>query len=126
MLAGLGCTPCAEVVHDGLLPSEPDGSSVFDYALCAEREGALSLARDGFERAMHLQTESEGAVPDLIEPYHSALARFHLARVLERLGRRGEALLAYASFVNLWEHADRPVPELEEARRALARLEGTK
>jgi len=42
--------------------------------------------------------------------------------VLERLGEPARARAAYEDFLAHWGHADRPLAEVDEARRALERL----
>jgi tetratricopeptide (TPR) repeat protein len=51
--------------------------------------------------------------------------RLHLwrARTLEQLGRAAEAVASYREFLERWKDADPGVPEIAEARAALARLE---
>ena len=44
-----------------------------------------------------------------------------LARLLERSGDRPSARVQYRRFLELWKHADADLPELAEARTALAR-----
>ena len=53
---------------------------------------------------------------------HAVLARLHLARVLARLGHKDDAEAAYADFLQSWGHADRPLPEIEAARKELAAM----
>ena len=43
-----------------------------------------------------------------------------LARLLEQAGDRQAAHAEYRRFLELWKHADVNLPELAEARRALA------
>jgi tetratricopeptide (TPR) repeat protein len=45
-----------------------------------------------------------------------------LARLLDEEGDRAGARVEYGRFVKLWANADEGLPEIEEARRALARL----
>ena len=45
-----------------------------------------------------------------------------VARLEEKSGNRQAALADYQRFLNLWKDADRDLPELVEARRAVARL----
>ena len=45
-----------------------------------------------------------------------------IARLLEKKGDRPAALVEYRRFLDLWKHADADLPELTEARRAVARL----
>jgi serine/threonine protein kinase/tetratricopeptide (TPR) repeat protein len=114
-----GCAPCEEAVRAGSSLHEQSTRSLFYLGECAERTGALDLARDVFSRATKLRLTTDGF---LSSPYLSILARHHLARVLERLGDHEGAKSAYRSFVERWAHPDRPVRELDEARGALARL----
>ena len=51
------------------------------------------------------------------EPRH-LLAR---ARLLDELGRAGEAEPLWNRFLDLWQNADPDLPEVAEARRRLAR-----
>ena len=53
----------------------------------------------------------------MLDPRH-VLA---LARVLDKAGRKAEAHAEYQRFLALWKEADAELPELAEARRALAR-----
>ena len=70
------------------------------------------LARPG-ERAM-----------DWDAPAYSqyVLAKFEVARLLDRSGRKDEAIAAYDDFLRLWERADADLPRLIEARTRRARL----
>ena len=43
-----------------------------------------------------------------------------LARLLEQAGDRNAARTEYGRFLDLWKHADANLPEVTEARRALA------
>jgi tetratricopeptide (TPR) repeat protein len=45
---------------------------------------------------------------------------FELARLLEKTGDTSSALTEYERFLELWQRADRQLPELTEARRAVA------
>ena len=45
-----------------------------------------------------------------------------IARLLDRSGDKSGALKEYARFLDLWSRADTDLPELAEARRAMARL----
>jgi tetratricopeptide (TPR) repeat protein len=119
--ADVGCASCADVVALGLSSTDGDGLSLVRFGRCAEKEGALELARDAFNRA---RLARDALAPG--SPYHSILARFHLARVLERQGKPAEARRWYEDFVAHWGHADRPVPEVDQARAALARLAATR
>jgi hypothetical protein len=45
-----------------------------------------------------------------------------MGRLLERSGDRNAALVEYQRFLELWKNADADLPELAEARRAMARF----
>jgi hypothetical protein len=45
-----------------------------------------------------------------------------IARLLEKTGDKNAAVMEYGRFLDLWKHADPDLPELAEARRAVARL----
>jgi tetratricopeptide (TPR) repeat protein len=65
-----------------------------------------------------LTTTSPGRPAALLEPRY-VLA---LARVLEGQGQGAAARVEYERFLKLWNRADEGLPEIAEARRALARL----
>jgi serine/threonine-protein kinase len=52
------------------------------------------------------------------------LAHYELGRLLERAGRREEALEAYDQFLRFWDGADADLPRLHVARARRARLAG--
>jgi tetratricopeptide (TPR) repeat protein len=89
------------------------------------------ILRDGAARAAH----ARGDLPAAIEIYRRLLATgpdqkwaalyepryvLRLARLLEQAGDRQAARAEYLRFLELWKHADANLPELAEARRALA------
>lgn len=47
---------------------------------------------------------------------------FELARLLEQAGDRAAARTQYERFLDLWKRADAGLPELQQARAAVARL----
>ena len=94
------------------------------WPVCAEREGNLELSRDAFARVRPMRTLTLQASESPATAY-SVLSSFALGRVLARLGRNDEARAAYTDFMAHWSHADRPVAEVEQARRALELLAGT-
>ncbi len=117
--AAVGCARCRDVVQLGLAPDERRVRSTFQLAVCAEREGNLELARDAFARARSLRTLTLQSSESPATTY-SVLSSYELGRVLGKLGRAGEAKAAYADFMGHWGHADRPVAQVDDARRALA------
>ena len=116
-----GCIPCAQVVHAGLASAEQDARALYQFGLCAESEGKLELAKAALDRIRQIRLYGIG-IDSTPTPYFSMLGRFHIARILERLGRAAEAKAAYSDFLAHWGHADHPLPEIDEARQALARL----
>jgi tetratricopeptide (TPR) repeat protein len=89
------------------------------------------ILRDGAARAAH----ARGDLPAAIEIYRRLVANgpdqkwvalyepryvLQLARLLEQAGDRQSARAEYLRFLELWKHADANLPELAEARRALA------
>jgi hypothetical protein len=57
----------------------------------------------------------------LVDPM-GAMARLQLARALALAGDTVKAKAAYNDLFALWQHADRDIPVLEEARAEYARL----
>jgi tetratricopeptide (TPR) repeat protein len=89
------------------------------------------ILRDCAARAAH----ARGDLPAAIEIYRRLVANgsdqkwvalyepryvLQLARLLEQAGDRQAARAEYLRFLELWNHADANLPELAEARRALA------
>jgi hypothetical protein len=107
-----GCAPCSAVLRSGLSNEEIDARSLFRFAVCAEREGQLRLAESTLRTVRRL----DGSWPY----FHSVLARFHLGRVLGRLGRPDAARAELQDFLNHWGQSDVPLPQVDEARRLLS------
>ena len=89
--------------------------------------------RDGLARAKKAQGDLTGAITtyrNLLTPgaQHHWTAAFEpryvleMARLLEQSGDKTGAREEYARFLDLWNQADAGLPELAEARRAVARL----
>ena len=89
------------------------------------------LLRDGPARAARARGDISGA----IETYRRLLANgpdlkwvslyepryvLELARLFDRAGDRESARTEYRRFLDLWQHADANLPQLAEARRAIA------
>ena len=108
-----GCGRCSDVLRAGLNAEEPDTVLLFDFGLCAEREGANTLASSVFEQI------EKGRITSF---FHWVLATYHRAAVLEHMNRRADARAAYERFLAHWLHADRSLPEVDGASRALERL----
>jgi len=117
--AAAGCARCRDVVRLGLAPDERRVRSTFALAECAEREGNLELSRDAFTRARSLRTLTLQSSESPATAY-SVLSSYELGRVLARLGRAQEARAAFGDFMRRWGHADHPVAQVDDARRALA------
>jgi serine/threonine protein kinase/tetratricopeptide (TPR) repeat protein len=120
--AGAGCASCADVVKEGLSADEWNQQGLYRFGTCALSENALGLARDAFERAKSLRHSSVDAGAASSEVF-AVLARYQLGRVLEKLGQKAAAKKAYDDFLAHWGHADRTLDEVEEARKAVARLQ---
>jgi tetratricopeptide (TPR) repeat protein len=120
--ADVGCARCSDVVRLGLAPDERRVRSIFQLGVCAESEGKLELARDAFARVRPLRTMTLSTSEAPATAY-SVLASYQLGRVLSRLGRPVEARAAYAEFMSRWGHTDRPIAQVDDARRALAALD---
>ena len=50
------------------------------------------------------------------------LTQFYLGKVLERSGKKAEALKSYQEFLGHFEHSTARLPQIAEARAALKRL----
>jgi len=77
---------------------------------------ATSRAPELYRRLLVLGPEQKWA--GLFEPRHV----LEIARLLEQSGDKKAALVEYERFLELWKNADSSLPELAEARRAIARL----
>ncbi len=93
-------------------------------------------SRDGLARAAKARGDLAGAIAAYRQLLsHGADAKFvsglepryvlELARLLEKTGDARNALKEYDRFLELWKRADPELPELGEARRAVARLRTT-
>ena len=96
----------------GLNPPSRDGRARVEMA-----RGNRAAAIDEYRRLTAAGPESRSSA--LLEPRH-VLA---LARLLDEDGQAVAARTEYSRFLKLWANADRGLPELDEARRAIARLE---
>jgi len=105
------------------------GFDIFGAAMVANH----LPSRDGRARAAKAQGDLAGAItayrkllekgPDsvwvsVLEPRYV----LNLARLLDETGDKKGALQEYGRFLGLWKDADPDLPELAEARRAVARL----
>ncbi|MEO8699810.1 MAG: protein kinase [Kofleriaceae bacterium] len=113
----VGCATCAEVVAAGLSSDETSARSLIALGLCAERRGNLDMARLSLERAA-----GSGQLQPERSPYHETVALLHLARVVAKQGDRARAKALYTELLDRWGRADRVLPEVTEARAALAQF----
>lgn len=93
------------------------------------------IFRDGLARVAKARGDRRGAI-DIYQrlltygPAQTWVAAFEpryvleTARLLDQAGDARASRAEYARFLQLWEHADPDLPEIGEARRALARLGG--
>ena len=90
-------------------------------------------SRDGLARVALARGDLDGAIELyrallLYGPDSKWIAAFEpryvlqIARLLEKKGDRKGALVEYQRFLNFWKNADADLPELVDARRAIARL----
>ena len=89
--------------------------------------------RDGLARVARVRGDAIGAIHIYRRllaygPEHNWVSMFEpryvleIARLLEQAGDKQAARQEYERFLDLWKRADSDVPELAEARRAVARL----
>jgi tetratricopeptide (TPR) repeat protein len=88
-------------------------------ARAAKARGDLPAAIQAYRRLLTFGPDSKWVT--VLEPRY-VLA---LARLLEQSGDSRQALQEYERFLTLWKRADPELPELDEARRAVARLRTT-
>ncbi|MBV8757208.1 MAG: protein kinase [Deltaproteobacteria bacterium] len=117
--AGSGCLPCAEVVRDGISVDEASQRGLYQFGMCAAQQGELALARDAFVRAAQLRITSADPGTNPSEA-HAILSHYQLARVLDQMGQKADAKQEYETFLAHWGQADRAVPEVDAARKAMA------
>ena len=107
-------------------------SLYLDYPWALMSDGP---ARDGLARVAKARGDTKGAIgiyrrllaPGLEQKWPGSFnPRYvlEIARMLDETGDRNAALVEYQRFLELWNNADANLPELGEARRAVARLRG--
>ncbi len=90
------------------------------------------VLRDGRARVAAAQSKFAEAIaiyrglltPGPQQPWTAMLDPLHvivLARVLDKAGQRDAAHAEYRRFLELWKNADKELPELADARAALAK-----
>jgi tetratricopeptide (TPR) repeat protein/TolB-like protein len=105
------------------ISSLPQGSVLVNDLVLRDGAARVARARGDLRAAAERYRQLLSYGPDQIwiaafEP------RFVLerARTLEQLGDRPAARAEYQRFINLWSHADAGLPEVSEAKQAVARL----
>jgi tetratricopeptide (TPR) repeat protein len=84
-----------------------------------KENGDLDHAIEVYERLTDPNPENRDG--RLIRPMNY----YFLGELYEKKGRRAKAIASYEKFLSLWKHADRFLPEMEDARKKLAGLRGT-
>jgi hypothetical protein len=87
-------------------------------ARVAAARGDLQGAVQAYRRLTSANGEQKWSA--MLEPRYV----LEIARLLARAGNTGAAAAEYRRFLELWKNADPDLPELAEARRALASTEG--
>jgi tetratricopeptide (TPR) repeat protein len=98
------------------------------YARAAMREPATIWHLEDYETCLADTLAAAGRPADAIPEYervlrlnpNHALARYGLAHAYDAAGRPSSAAHQYATFLEVWRHADRDLPEVIAARRRLA------
>jgi tetratricopeptide (TPR) repeat protein len=90
--------------------------------------GASRVDRAGMQLDAGMYREALAGLDTLlsmpmIQADDAVRLRFWRAQALEKLGRAADAVASYREFLELWRNADPGVPEVAEAKVALARLE---
>jgi non-specific serine/threonine protein kinase len=85
-------------------------------ARVAIARGDLDDAINGYRRLLRYTPESKWVAP--LEPLYV----LEIARLLEKKGDRKASLTEYQRFLEFWKNADADLPQLAEAKRAVARL----
>ncbi|HEX4457358.1 MAG TPA: hypothetical protein VIA18_05285, partial [Polyangia bacterium] len=118
-----GCAACRDVVARGRDLAEQSMSSLFQFGRCALAEHQGQLAVDAFSDVERVRTQSTDSIPTTATA-SAVMARFELGRALELVHQPKAARAAYVDFLSHWAHADRRLPEVDEAARAVIRLDG--
>jgi tetratricopeptide (TPR) repeat protein len=104
---------------------DPIGFAVFVNHL-PSRDGAARAAKAGGDLQGAIAAYRKLLSPSADSKWISVLEPryvLELARLLELTGDRRGALAEYQRFLELWKRADPDLPELDEARRAVRRLQ---
>jgi tetratricopeptide (TPR) repeat protein len=121
-----------EEAADAYATGEPSGRMWLSFLMPTVSLLANNLpSRDGLARV----DKARGDLPAAIQEYRRLISGssrwsamlepryiLEIARLLEKTGDKNAAVMEYGRFLDLWKHADPDLPELAEARRAVARL----
>ncbi len=114
------CLPCATTLADGTGGFHRTSSNVA-FARCALGAGSLEIAEKIFTReSVILMSELDPGA--LVSPFSSAVARLHLAETHLKQGKKEEARQELDAFLAAWKDADRPLPQIELAKKLRATL----
>jgi len=83
-----------------------------------QKQGAQDQAIAEYERLIKFNPDSKDR--SLIHPLHY----YRLAKLCEQRGWKGKAIEHYEKFLTLWHSADPGTPEVEDAKKRLASLQG--
>jgi tetratricopeptide (TPR) repeat protein/TolB-like protein len=108
----------------GLLPYQHDfgdDHAVFMAALASgyERAGEIDKARQEYEEISRL-TCGRFFYGDIY-----AKSFYLLGKIAEQKGDKNTAIVKFQKFLSLWKDADPGLPEVDDAKKRLARLKGT-
>jgi len=108
-------------------PGMQDISSLISYntpffkdilARAYHQKGDVDRAIAEYEKLVTFDPNSRSRF--LVHP----VLHYRLAKLYEQKGLKGKAIEQYQKFLDLWKDADQGLPEVEDARKRLARLKG--
>ncbi len=114
-----GCAKCKDAVAAGFAEAELSTESLVELGRCAVELNDIVLARRAFEQAARLWSSWSSSEAS---PFHAILATYYLGNVLVLQGDLEGARRNYERFLQAWGRADRGVPEVALAQRALKAL----
>jgi tetratricopeptide (TPR) repeat protein/tRNA A-37 threonylcarbamoyl transferase component Bud32/TolB-like protein len=109
---------CGCLLHENTWMGAKHALYIDKLAEAYERAGNLDEARREYEKIIAL-TEGRFRFGDIY-----ARSFYRLGRIYERQGRKPEAIEDYKKFLDLWKEADAGLPEVPDARKRLAALQG--
>ncbi|MGH7595072.1 MAG: protein kinase domain-containing protein [bacterium] len=95
-------------------------SMLHPLAECQYKNGALDQAEQNAREAVGIYSTVETPDRAIYHPKSILL----LGKILEQKGQRDQARQQYEKFLKLWKNADEDLPDLIEAKTALAKLRG--